>query len=212
MSLKDRVFPKSTIFYDQFEQLADAVRNGADELVALTEGCENIASVSSAARKIKDIEHEGDRIAHEIYEELNVALITPFPPQEIVRLASSLDDILDYIDGTTRKMEYYKIKETDAHMRELAKLIQLSVGELVEAVMHIRLMKNPRYVEKRCIEVNRLENIADEALALALTDLFESTEAITIIKLKDIYEWLELATDKCEDAANVLSDIAIRHA
>jgi uncharacterized protein Yka (UPF0111/DUF47 family) len=200
MSIKDRVFPKSTIFYDLFEQLAGAVMKGADELVALTENHEDIGS---AARNIKAIE---------IYEELNVALITPFPPQEIVRLASSLDDILDYIDGTTRKMEYYKIKEADSHMRELAKLIQLSVRELVEAVMHIRLMKNPRYVEKRCIEINRLENIADEALALALTDLFETHDAINIIKLKDVYEWLELATDKCEDAANVLSDIAIRHA
>jgi uncharacterized protein len=209
MSIKDRIFPKSTIFYDHFEQLAALVMKGADELVILTENHEDI---STAARTVKDIEHEGDKIAHEIYEELNVILVTPFPPQEIVRLASSLDDILDYIDGTIRKMEYYKIREIDSHMRELAKLIQLSVKELVEAVMHIRLMKNPRYIEKRCIEVNRLENIADEALAVALTDLFETKDAIGIIKLKDIYEWLEIATDKCEDAANVLSDIAIRHA
>ena len=209
MSIKDRIFPKSTIFYDRFEQLAALVMKGADELVVLTENHEDIGA---AANKIKDIEHEGDKIAHQIYEELNVALVTPFPPQEIVRLASSLDDILDYIDGTIRKMEYYKIRETDSHMRELAKLIQLSVKELVEAVMHIRLMKNPRYIEKRCIEVNRLENIADEALAFALTDLFETNDAVVIIKLKDIYEWLEIATDKCEDAANVLSDIAIRHA
>jgi uncharacterized protein Yka (UPF0111/DUF47 family) len=209
MSIKDRIFPKSTIFYDRFEQLAALVMKGADELVVLTENHEDIGT---AARIIKDIEHEGDKIAHEIYEELNVALVTPFPPQEIVRLASSLDDILDYIDGTVRKMEYYKIREIDSHMRELAKLIQLSVRELEEAVLHIRLMKNPRYIEKRCIEVNRLENIADEALAVALTDLFETNDAVGIIKLKDIYEWLEIATDKCEDAANVLSDIAIRHA
>ncbi len=209
MTLKDRIFPKSMIFYDRFEQLAGLVLKGADELIALTEAREDI---HEAARNIKGIEHEGDRIAHEIYEELNVAMVTPFPPQEIVRLASSLDDILDYIDGTIQKMEYYKIKEIDAHMQELAKLIQLSVKEIVEAVMHIRLMTTPKYIETRCIEVNRLENIADEALAIALTDLFESDDAKNIIKLKDIYEWLEIATDKCEDAANVLSDIAVRHA
>jgi uncharacterized protein Yka (UPF0111/DUF47 family) len=161
--------------------------------------------------KIKDLEHEGDEITHEIYEQLNVTFITPLEPQEISKLASALDDILDYIDGSTRKMEYYGITESDVHMRELGKLIQLSVTELAKAVKNIRKIKDPRLIEDRCVEVNRLENIADEVLAHAITDLFKTQDAINIIRYKDIYDWLEIATDKCEDAANVLSDIAIRH-
>ena len=209
MGIKEWIFPRSGVFYDLFERLAATVKKGSDELVTLVK---NYKDIDSMARKIKDIEHEGDEIAHEIYEQLNIAFFTPFPPREINHLASALDDVLDYIDGSTRKMEYYGITETDAHIRELAKLIQLSVKELVEGVMHLRLMKDPHYVEKRCVEVNRLENIADEVLAHALTDLFKTQDAVNIIKLKDVYDWLEIATDKCEDAANVLSDIAIRHA
>jgi uncharacterized protein Yka (UPF0111/DUF47 family) len=108
-------------------------------------------------------------------------------------------------------MDYYGITEIDVHMRELAKLINLSVTELAEAIKLIRKIKDPREIERRCIEVNRLENVADEVLAHAITDLFRTTDAVNIIKLKDVYDHLEFATDKCEDAANVLSDIAIRH-
>ncbi|MDD1660697.1 MAG: DUF47 domain-containing protein, partial [Methanomicrobiales archaeon] len=95
--------------------------------------------------------------------------------------------------------------------KELAKLVQLCTGELQQAVRTIRTLKDPAVIEQRCIEVNRLENLADDVLAHAITDLFKTDNAIAIIKYKDIYQMLEMATDKCEDAANVLSDIAIRH-
>jgi len=108
-------------------------------------------------------------------------------------------------------MYSYGITETDDSMIELAKLIQLSVIEIEKAVTGIRTIKNPGLIEERCIEVNRLENVADNVLGHAIMDLFKTKDAITIIKLKDIYENLEMATDKCEDVANVLSDIAIRH-
>jgi Phosphate transport regulator (distant homolog of PhoU) len=163
-------------------------------------------------RRIKDIEHEGDTITHQIYEHLNVTFITPLEPQEISHLASTLDDILDYIDGSARKMGYYGVTESDAHMRELGRLIQLSVIELQEAVTRIRKITDPPAIEARCIEVNRLENLADDVLAHAITELFHTEDPVHILKFKDIYDWMELATDKCEDAANVLSDVAIRHA
>ena len=108
-------------------------------------------------------------------------------------------------------MYYYGIENTDSHMVELSKLIHLSTIEIEGAVKGIRSIKDPRYIEERCIEVNRLENLADDVLAHAVTDLFKTNDAITIIKLKDIYEHLETATDYCEDVANILSDIAIRH-
>ena len=108
-------------------------------------------------------------------------------------------------------MQYYGIESADAHMIELAKLIHMCTIEIESAVKGIRSIKDPRYIEERCIEVNRLENLADDVLAHAITDLFKSDNAITIIKFKDIYEHLETATDRCEDVVNVLSDIAIRH-
>jgi uncharacterized protein Yka (UPF0111/DUF47 family) len=208
MGIREWVIPQDKVFFDHFERLSAVVMEAANALVALVE---DYTDVKSKIQKIETLEHEGDRITHEIYEQLNITFITPMEPQEISRLASALDDILDYIDGTTQKMFNYGITETDSHMRELAKLIRLSVAELQEAVRHIRSIKDPKLIETRCIEVNRLENLADDVLAHAITDLFKTQDAISIIKLKDIYDYLEVATDKCEDAANVLSDIAIRH-
>ena len=172
---------------------------------------DEFSDVKVKVRQLEQLEHEGDKITHEIYEELNRTFITPLDHEEISRLASALDDILDFIEGTAQRMYNYGITDTDTHMIEMAKLIQLSVVELEEAVKEIRFMKNPRQIELRCIEVNRLENLADDVLAHAINDLFKTEDAIAIIKRKDIYEHLENATDKCEDAANVLSDIAIRH-
>jgi uncharacterized protein Yka (UPF0111/DUF47 family) len=188
--------------------MAATVVSAADLLVEFVENFEN---VKEQCRRMKEIEHQGDEITHQIYEQLNRTFITPLEPEEISRLASALDDILDYIDGTAQQMYSYGITETDDSMVQLAKLIQLSVVEIEKAVTGIRTIKNPGLIEERCIEVNRLENVADNVLGHAIMDLFKTGDAITIIKLKDIYENLEIATDKCEDAANVLSDIAIRH-
>ena len=208
MGIREWVIPQDKIFFDLLEELVDVVDAAARELVQFLE---QFDTISTAVPRIESFEHEGDRITHEVYEQLNVTFITPMDPMEISRLASALDDILDYIHGTTQKMHNYRIREPDSYMRELAQLIQLSVGELQVAVQEIRSIKDPRRIEERCIEVNRLENLADDVLARAIKDLFQSRDAITIIKLKDIYDYLEIATDKCEDAANVLSDIAIRH-
>ncbi len=172
---------------------------------------DDFTDVKTKVDNLERLEHEGDKITHEIYENLNRTFITPLDPEEISKLASALDDILDYIEGTAQTMYTYGITETDAYMVELAKIIQLSVVELEDAVKGIRTMKNPHQVEHRCIEVNRLENLADDILAHAISNIFKTQDPIAIIKGKDIYQHLEIATDKCEDAANVLSDIAIRH-
>ena len=208
MGIKEWVVPQDKVFFDLFDRMAQTVVSAADLLVEFVENFEN---VKEQCHRMKQIEHQGDEITHEIYEQLNLTFITPLEPEEISRLASALDDILDYIDGTAQQMYSYGITETDDQMIELAKLIQLSVIEIEKAVTGIRSIKNPSLIEERCIEVNRLENVADNVLSHAIMDLFKTEDAITIIKLKDIYENLEMATDKCEDVANVLSDIAIRH-
>ncbi|MDD5024388.1 MAG: DUF47 family protein [Methanoregula sp.] len=208
MGLRELVIPQDKVFFDLFEQQAATVKEAAYQLVGLTE---NFTNVREKRHAIEQLEHKGDKITHDIYQQLNRTFITPLDPEEISRLASNLDEVLDYIDGSAEKMFYYGIDNTDSHMIELAKLIYMSTVEIESAVKGIRSIKDPRYVEERCIEVNRLENLADDVLAQAVTDLFKTTDAIAIIKLKDIYEHLETATDNCEDVANVLSDIAIRH-
>jgi len=208
MGLRELLIPHDKIYFDLFEKQAGVMKEAAWQLVALTE---DFTNVKEKRHEIEKLEHKGDQITHDIYKQLNSSFITPIDPEEISALASSLDEVLDYIDGATEKMYYYNIGTTDAHMIELAKLIHMSTSEIESAVRGIRSIKDPRYIEERCIEVNRLENLADDVLAHAVTDLFKTNDAITIIKLKDIYEHLETATDYCEDVANVLSDIAIRH-
>jgi len=208
MGLRELLIPQDRAFFDLFEQQASIVAEAASKLVDLTE---DFANVREKRQSIEALEHKGDQVTHNIYEQLNRTFITPLEPEEISRLASTLDEVLDDIDGSAEKMLYYGISETDSHMIELAKLISLQALEIESAVKGIRKLKDPRLVEERCIEVNRLENLADDVLAHAVTDLFRTENAVAIIKLKDIYEELEQATDNCEDVANVLSDIAIRH-
>ena len=208
MGLKEWVVPQDQIFFDLFERLSAVVVLAAEELVGIVD---NFSLVSEKQGKIVQLEHEGDLITHEIYEQLNRTFITPLEPDEISHLASALDDVLDYIDDSAQKMENYGIERPDVHMRELAEIIRLSVIQLDGAIKCIRQIRDPRGIEERAIEVNRLENLADDVLAHAINELFKTQDAITIIKLKDIYECLETATDKCEDIANVLSDIAIKH-
>ena len=208
MGLRDWIIPNDYIFFDIFEQLADTTTEAARLLVELVNDYTN---VEAKVKEIKNLEHHGDALAHRAYAELNRSFITPLEPEEISRLTTALDDILDYIDGTARLMLNYGIEETDEYMQEFAKLIYLSAGEVAIAVREIRRIRDPKVLEQKCIEINRLENLADDVLAHAIKDLFCGTDAIRILKLKDIYENLELATDKCEDAANVLADIAIRH-
>ena len=208
MGLRELLIPHDKIYFDLFEKQAGVMKEAAWQLVALTE---DFTNVKEKRHEIEKLEHKGDQITHDIYKQLNTSFITPIDPEEISSLASALDEVLDYIDGATEKMYYYNIGATDAHMIELAKIIHMSTTELESAVKGIRSIKDPRYIEERCIEVNRLENLADDVLAHAVTDLFKTNDAITIIKFKDIYEHLEIATDYCEDVANVLSDIAIRH-
>ena len=208
MGIKEWIIPQDKEFFNLFEELTANVKLAAEHLVSLVE---NYEDVKNKCHKMKQIEHKGDEITHSIYELLNKTFITPIEPEEISRLATALDDILDYIDGTTRQMYFYGIENTDDYMVELARLILKSTKELEIAVAGIRDIKNPNSIEERCIEVNRLENLADDVLGHALQDIFRRDSAIEIIKFKDIYENLECATDKCEDAANVLSDIAIRH-
>lgn len=202
------MIPQDQIFFDLFEEQAGIVVSAADLLVQFMESG---ASPYGCCPQLKDLEHAGDQATHRIYDHLNRTFITPLEPEEISRLASVLDDVLDCIEGSVQMMRVYGIDEADDVMRQLAKLIQLSASELEGAIKGLRKLSNGKGIGARVIEVNRLENLADDVLGHALSDLFRTNDAIRILKFKDVYEELERATDRCETVANIISDIVIRH-
>lgn len=208
MDLRQWILPQDKEFFDLFEEMAGVVVEAADALVLLMN---DYTDLRTKIQHMKELEHEGDRITHAIYEGLNRTFITPLEPEEISRLAKAMDDVIDCIEGSVQQLHCYGILASDSPMRQFADLIQLCATEMQSAVKGIRSMKDVQSIEARCIELNRLENVADEVLGHAMTELFRGNDPLTIIKLKDIYENLEQATDRCEDVANVLSDIVIRH-
>jgi predicted phosphate transport protein (TIGR00153 family) len=208
MKLWQWFIPQDKVFFDLFEQQVAIVSEAGHKLVTLTK---DFTNVKEKRLEIELLEHRGDDITHAIYERLNRTRNPPLTREEISSLASCLDEVLDYIDGSAEKMVYYGIESSDTYMVELAKLIHLSTVEIDAAVKNIRSIKDPSFIRDRCIEINRLENLADDVLAEAITNLFRTKDAMTIIKMKDIYDWLEIATDECEDVADVLTDIAFHH-
>jgi uncharacterized protein Yka (UPF0111/DUF47 family) len=208
MGLKEMVMPTDKTYFDLLERQSALITEAAYQLLDLTK---NFTLIKERRHEIEVLEQRGDQITHDIHERLNRKNRPPFDADEISKLASALDEVLDYIDGTIERMLYYGIQSSDVYMIELAKLIHLSSVEMEAAVKSLRSLKDPRYIEERCIEINRLENLADDELSKAMIELFQSSDPITIIKLKDVYDYLEMATDYSEDVADVLSDIAIRY-
>ncbi|MEI7857038.1 MAG: DUF47 family protein [Methanomicrobiales archaeon] len=203
------MLPQDTVFFDLFEQQAALLVAGAAKLVILTE---NFTDTRVKYREIELLGQQGDRLTFAIKRELSKVFITPFEPEEISALALALDAVMVYIAGSAERMLYYDIRKPDAHMISLAKMISMSVTELEEAIKGIRAMKNPEGIEKHCHEVSQVRRLSHELLSDAITEVVRREDALQVIKSKDIYEHLEHATGHCKDAADVLSNIAIRHA
>ncbi len=208
MGLKEWILPQDKHFFNMLENESQNVLDGSNAFLDMLKNYENI---KEKQQKIKDIEHQGDDFVHEIFEELNKTFITPIDHEDISKLASAFDDVLDYIDGTAARFVLYDIKKPEENMIKLAEVLVNQTRELNTALSGLRNIKNPKEIEKRCIEVNRLENIADDIYKTSVADLFKSKDAIEIMKLKEVYERIEFATDKCEDAANVISDIVVKN-
>jgi len=208
MGLKEWIIPQDKHFFNMLENESQNVLDGSNAFLEMLNKYENI---KEKQQKIKDIEHQGDDFVHEIFEELNKSFITPIDHEDISALASAFDDVLDYIDGAAARFILYEIKKPEENMIKLAEVLLKQATELNTAISGLRNIKNPKEIEKRCIEVNRLENVADDIYKSSVADLFKRTDAIEIMKLKEIYERLEFATDKCEDAANVISDIVVKN-
>jgi predicted phosphate transport protein (TIGR00153 family) len=202
-----RLIPKEEKFYDDFAALAEQIRFGAGLLRAMLAP---ERPIWDKADEIKEVEHKCDFLTHEIIQRLNRTFVTPLDREDIHTLARSLDDVMDAIDASATILRLYHIDTVRPGARELAHIIFDSAEELVHA---IKALEGRKGVAERAVEINRLENEADRAHQAAVQTLFqEERDAIVIIKWKEIFDFLEQATDRCEDVANVLEGVVVKHA
>lgn len=205
-----RLVPKDENFFVMFEEQAATVLEGAERLVELMKDYSN---TEQKVRRISSIEHDGDEKAHAIVEKLNKTFITPFDREDIHALCSALDDIIDFIDASVRRMALYKIQSVTEDAMHLANIILRSVEETVEAVNELHKFRKSGHIKKHFIEIHRLENEGDHVSRQAIAGLFDSQEDVRdIIKWKEVYEHLETAIDKCEDAANIIEAVVLKNA
>jgi hypothetical protein len=199
--------PQEKQFFDDLESEAENVLQAARALRTLFDDFDHLAD---QRKRIKDLEHRGDEIVHHIYGSLNRAFVTPLAKEDLSGLTSKLDDVLDYINATAARLTIYEIGTPTKPMMDFADLI-LKAAEQIRAGVHsVREPKSQDSVMACTIEVNRLENVADDLLMASLGELVKTGDPIRIIKLKEIYEYLEIVTDRCEDVANVLEDIVVK--
>jgi predicted phosphate transport protein (TIGR00153 family) len=204
-----RLIPRETKFFDMFAEVADNLVAAARVLSECLHHYD-YERLPSVVEKIKEIEHHGDDMTHRILIKLNQTFITPFDREDIHLLTSSLDDVLDFINGASDRLLTYKITQPSASAKVLADIVLRQAEELRKAVS--MLGKNGKLLE-HCVEVNRLENEADQVSREAIGRLFEGGyDPITLIKLKELLEILETATDKAEDVANVLETVVLKNA
>lgn len=204
--------PKDRVFYGLFEEVATNLTEMSDVFVqAINE--KDIAKRNTLLKKLEEYEHRNDEVTHKTFVELGSNFITPFDREDIHYLATALDDIADYIWGSAKRMMNYSIYDVDETVIGLAGIIAKSVAELKKGVYGLRNMKDLRSITEACVIINSLENEADDMMDKGMLDLFSAnTDTVEIIKKKDLYQMLEMVTDKCEDAANVIESIIIKYA
>jgi len=198
-------------FYDLFEQGTANLVVAAEKLVDLFDNYEN---VEAKAKELKALEHEGDVIAHEIIARLHRTFVTPIDREDITLLVHSMDDVMDFIEAAGRTAFLYGITQPTERARELARIVLKMTHKLNEVVPRLRRRDQYAWILQQCVEINTLENEADDVQHAALAELFEvcKLNACDVIKWREVYEHLENATDRGEDVANVLEGIVLKHA
>jgi uncharacterized protein len=202
------LIPREVRFFDLFDQQSQHIVKAA---ALLREMVHDFGDARAKAHAIKEVEHEGDLVTHEIVRRLNTTFITPIDREDIHDLATHLDDVLDYIEAVAERLVVYRIKEPTSSARALVDVIVKTVEAMDRAIRCLRAM-DPGF-HGHAVEVNRLENSADRMLRESLAALFEEEgDPIEVIKWKEIYETMETVTDRCEDVANVIEGIILKMA
>ena len=199
--------PKEDQYFTLFSQMTVKIQEAAAVLVELMNGpYENFDTLS---KKIKNIEHECDELNHSISTKLNKSFITPFDREDIYTLSVALDDICDYIDAAARAVVMYDIHESDEFAQQLAVILQKQAAEIHGAVSHLKAAKG---MEQHLLDIQRLENDADDVYFRGMASLFKNAgDAVHIIKWKELYEILENGTDRCESVGNIIESIILKH-
>jgi Phosphate transport regulator (distant homolog of PhoU) len=204
------ITPRDTKFYDLFEQDTANLVIAAEKLVDLFNNYEN---VELKARQLKDLERQGDVITHEIIQRLHRTFVTPIDREDIALLADALDDVMDFIEAAGRTAFLYHITQPRERARQLASIVSRVAYQLNEVLPRLRHRNQFERILEQCVEINSLENEADDVHHAALAELFrDCSDPCEIIKWREIYQHMEDATDRGEDVANVLEGIVLKHA
>ena len=200
-----RLIPREESFFDLFEEMAKKVQEGADEFLNLLQ---DYTDLDRKSGRVMDIEHEGDELTHEVMRRLNTTFVTPFDREDIYRLASSLDDVLDHIEAAADLLQLHKIAEPLPQMTRLAETLAQAAGKTAIAMPKLRDMK---YMDEYWVEINRLENEGDRSYRRTIAELFSGDyKAMDVLKWKDIIEEIEGAIDRLEDVANTVESIVLK--
>jgi predicted phosphate transport protein (TIGR00153 family) len=204
--------PKNRIFYELFEKVANNVEKMGGllkDVVAEPDFDKRAALIT----QLEDLEHANDEFTHNLFTELGRNFITPFDREDIHYLATSLDDIADYIYAAGKKINFYRVNPNDTGLQKFAELIEQASTQIRVAVGELRDMKKMRNITEALVKINSIENQADDIFDLSIEKLFASEpDAKEVIKKREIYQVMEIVTDKCEDASNVIESIIIKYA
>ena len=204
-----RFLPKETSFFDFFEQHAALTVEGTKEFLSLvTTG----ANIETKAKRVSDIEHETDVITHRCVEALHKTFITPIDRDNLHRLITRMDDVMDFVEAAAERIALYELTVMTQDVRDLADVLVRAAQQVELATKGLRNLKDPQSILKQCIDINRLENESDQILRRAVARLFkEEKDPIMVIKWKEVYENLENAADRCEDVANIIEGVILEH-
>lgn len=203
--------PKDRVFYTLFEEVAGNVSKMGTTLKQVVSE-PDFDKRASLISKVEDLEHVNDELTHRIFTELGRNFITPFDREDIHYLASALDDICDYIFASAKKINFYKVNPNDTGIQKLADLIDQGCEHIHNAVFQLRDRKDMRQLTEALVKVNSIENQADDVFDMSIDRLFDTEpDAKEVIKKREIYQVMEIVTDKCEDAANVIESIIIKY-
>jgi predicted phosphate transport protein (TIGR00153 family) len=204
-----RLLPHDASFFAHFEHQGKKTVEGCRAFLDMVEQPGNL---EARAERVKQIEHECDEITHAVVEALHKTFITPIDRNDIYTLITKMDDIMDFVEAAADRLALYQIPTMTKEVADLARCLVESAEHVLSAVSGIRDLGKPNGILQHCIEINRLENVADGILRGALARLFrEEKDPIAVIKWKEIYETLESATDRCEDVANIIEGVVLEN-
>ena len=212
-SILHALIPKEDKFFKYFEEDVENLLLAAGVFKELMSASISPRERAQKVAHVEELEHRGDEITHKIFSEVGATFITPFDREDIHALTSKLDDILDYLRGAATRLILYRVETISPEMERLAVLIYDQVMELHKAIHNLRHFKDGKFILDSLVRINSIENEADDLFERAIADLFDTCDdPIKLIKIKEVLVSLETATDQCEDAANVIESIIVKHA